>query len=217
MLRRTHISSILVGGTALLLMGGASAREMPAPPTHERTVAAIAACGVPAAQVRITYEDELQSDLVSIGDLGGSDEARFRCLRDAVHPDYILDIFGAPQRDSYYAFQTREYRRTAKVEALAWLEARNKLDAVPHYDPAMGLEKFARALEAACSIRQGSAIEVVGSSGVAFRRSFIEKLTLDVSDAFDCLIHMSAASDAEEHGVGLTLVGNEAYQTGNRN
>ena len=215
--RRTDISSILIGGAALLLMGEASAQDMRAPPpTYERTIAAIAACGIAAAQVRITYEDELQSDIVTVADLGGSDEARFRCLREAVHPYYILDVYSAPQRDSYLAFAAREYRREARAQALAWLEAKGKLAAVPHYDPGKGLERFARGLEAACSIREGSVLDVTPRSGLFFRRSFVEQLHFDTSNRFDCLIHMIAASNAGRHDVHLTAIGGEASQTENR-
>lgn len=212
--RRTDISSILMSAAALLLVGQASAQDRrPPPPSHERTIAAIAACGVPAAKVRIAYEDELQSDLVTIADLGGSDEARFRCLREAVHPYYILDVYSAPQRDSYLAFAAREYRREARAQALVWLRAKGKLAAVPHYDPGKGLEAFARALEAACSIREGSVLDASPASGLTFRRSFVERLHLDTSDRFNCLIHMIAASNAGRHDVHLTLIGGEASQT----
>lgn len=213
--RRTDISSFLIGGAALLLMGQASAQEMrPPPPNYEKTIAAIAACGIAAAQVRITYEDELQSDLVRIGDLGGSDEARFRCLRKAVHPFYIVDVSAAPQHEAYSAFADREDRRQAKAMAVAWLGARGKLGKVPRYDPAGGLNTFARAVEAACSVREGSALEAVAESGLTFRVGFLQKSTDSRTyDQFACLMQMIAASDADQHDVRLMLVGNEAYQT----
>ncbi|HEX8512414.1 MAG TPA: hypothetical protein VF688_04835 [Allosphingosinicella sp.] len=215
--RRTAISSILIAGTALLLISEASAQGMRAPPpTYEQTLAAISACGVPAAKVRITYEEETQSDLVAISDLGGSDEARFRCLREAVHHHYVLDVHSAPQRDSYYASAAREYRREERARALVWLKAKGKLGAVPHYDPGKGPERFARALEAACSIREGSVIDVSPRSGLFFRRSFVEQLHLDTSDRIDCLIHMIAASNAGRHGLHLTVIGGEASQTETR-
>lgn len=200
-------------GIFVLLVPAAAQDRRPSAPTYEQTRAAIAACGVPAAEVRIAYEEQLQSDLVAITDLGGSDEARFRCLREAVHPYYVLDVYSAPQRDSYLAFAAREYRREARAQALVWLGAKGKLAAVPHYDPGKGLERFARALEAACSIREGSVLDAFQPSGLTFRRSFVEQLHLDTSDRFDCLIHMIAASDAGRHNVHLALVGNEAPQT----
>jgi hypothetical protein len=211
--RRTAISSIFLLGAGPWLTREAVAQDIRIPaPTQEQTLEAIAACRVPSANVRITYEDELQSDVVRIGDLGGSDEARFRCLRKAVHPAYILDLSGAPQRDLFHAFENREHRRAARAQSVAWLKARGKLASVPRYVPGKPLEEFAHALETACSIRPGSVLEA-GPHGVAFRRSFIERLVLDTSDRFDCLIHMSAASDADDHGVGLAILGNEAYQT----
>src|SRR5687768_18534988 len=94
----THIASILVIGAGVLLMGRARAQEIRMPaPTHEQTIKAVVACGIAASNVRITYEDELQSNLVIISDLGGSDEARFGCLRKASFPSYIVDVSAAPE------------------------------------------------------------------------------------------------------------------------
>jgi hypothetical protein len=210
----TGISFILLLlGVAPMFMGTASAQDMRVPdPNHEQTIRAIAACGVPPGNIRITYEDELQSDLVRIGDLGGSDEARFRCLREAVDPSYIVDASASAQNEAYRAFSLREDRREAKAEAIAWLAARGKLGKVLRFDPAGGPEKFARAIEAACSIRRGSALETLGESGLTIRPDFLEKtIRSSAHDQFTCLLKMTAASDADTHDVHLMMVGNEAY------
>lgn len=216
--RRTDFASnLFLLGVGPLLTGQASAQELRAPaPTYEQTIDAIAACGVPAAKVRITYEDPLQSDLVRIGDLGGSDEARFRCLRAAVDPAYIVDVSAAPQSGAYMAFEDRENRRQARAAAIAWLGARGKLDKVPRFDPAAGLDRFARLIEAACSVRRGSALETFGKSTLTYRLDFLEKsIHSETYDQFTCLHQMIAASDADKHDVHLMFVGNEAYQTEN--
>lgn len=217
MRRGKSILFALVPGTCVLLAPAAAQDRRPSAPTYEQTVAAVAACGVPAAEVRITYEEELQSDLVRIGDLGSSDEARFRCVRKSVHPYYILDVYSAPQSDAYSEFADREYRRQAKAEAVVWLGARGMLGKVPRYDPAKGLSAFARALEAACSVRKGSTLETLGEEGLTFRLSFARRaFEKDTYDQFNCLTKMIAASDADKHGVQLMFVGNEAYQTENQ-
>jgi hypothetical protein len=213
MRRCTSIFLALLLETCVLLAPAAAQDRRPSAPTYEQTLAAIAACGVPAAKVRIAHEEGTQSDLVTIADLGGSDEARFRCLRKAVHHHYVLDLSGAPQRDSYYAFGAREYRRDERARALVWLRTKGKLAAVPNYDPARGVEKFARALEAACSIREGSVLAASPHSGLGFRRSFLKQLHLDASDRVDCLIHMIAASNAGRHNLHLTVIAGEASQT----
>jgi hypothetical protein len=206
--RRNDISSILFGGAALLFIYEASAQEIrPPAPTYERTIAAIAACGVPAARVRIAYEDELQSDFVYIGDLGGSDEARFRCLRKSIHPAYILDVSAAPQVRAYYEFTRREDAKDARVEAREWLKSAGMLHRVPRYDPRKGLKAFASALEAACSIPSGSALGTYGTSQVTLLRSFTgDFMRTDNHKELDCLFRMISASNAQEHDITMTYI-----------
>jgi hypothetical protein len=185
------------------------------PPSYEQTVEAIAACGVNPANVRITYEEELESDLVTLSDLGGTDEVRFACLRRSVHPFYILEITPADQRSAYFAYADRESSREWRAEAIAWLEAKQLSDRVPRYDPATGVEAFARAVEAACSVSSQTVLEAFGPTGLTFRQSYIEgSLGAGSDDSFTCVTNMIAASNAEEHGVRLAFVGNEAVGDG---
>ena len=214
--RRTGIASIFLLVVGPWLTGQAVAQDIRIPaPTHEQTLQALAACGVPAANVRITYEEELESDLVSISDLSGADEARFRCLKRSVDPVYLVDVSAAPQSAAYRAFADREDRREAKARAIAWLGERGMLGRVPRFDPAAGPDKFARAVEAACRVREGSALETFGRTGLAYRRNFFDEIMdTDPEDLFVCLYEMVAASDADEHDVSLMLMGNAAPETG---
>jgi hypothetical protein len=206
---------LLILGVGPVLTGYASAEE--GDPTHERIITALNACGVPRAKVRITYEDELQSEFVRIGDLGGSDEARFQCVRKVIFPAYIVDLSAAPQGEAYYAFDRREGAKLARAEAVEWLKTRGLLDRVPRYDARKGLKAFARALETACSIRPGSVFETHDSSGLTIRRSFFgDSMTSDVHDQLTCLLQMESASNAQQHGINFGFVGNEAYQTENQ-
>lgn len=186
------------------------------PPTHEQTIEAISTCGVPAANIRIAYEDELQSDVVTISDLEGTEEERLRCVRRAIHPFYILQIEDTAQRTAYYSLTDREDRQEAKAEAIAWLQSMEMLDRVPPFDPARGLEIFARALEAACGLPPGSALEVLDDSILTFRRGFFEGLTDDRYEELTCLNRMIAASNADEYDIHLVLIGNEARSEDSR-
>lgn len=211
MLRRSDIASVLIIGAGALLMGQALARQVRMPaPTHEQTIGAVTTCGVPAANVRITYEDEWQSDVVWISDLGGADEARFRCLKDVVHPIYIVMIEAEDQRNAYHAFASREDHARYKGEAIEGLKAAGLLGRVPRYDPRKGLKTFARGLEAACSIRAGRALETLGSSGLTIRRSFFANPMTKIHDELTCLLGMAAASNADEQGISLGFTGAEA-------
>jgi hypothetical protein len=212
------ILSVLALGAASHFTVDASAHQIATPdPGRDRTVRAIAACGVAAAEVRITYDDDLQSDLVRIGDLGGSDEARFHCLRKVVFPDYFVDVSAAPQREAYYAFTRREDHKLARAHARAWLKARGLLDRVPRFDPGTGVEAFARSIESACSIRPGDALEARGASGITIRQAFFgDSMTTKFPDDFSCLTRMFDASNANEHDIILGFIGNAAAGEGDR-
>lgn len=190
--------------------------RMPAP-THEQIIRSIAACGVPAANIRITYEDDIQSDFVSIGDLGGTDEARLSCVRKAIHPAYLVTILNPDQRSAYLDVAVREERIRNKAEATERLKALGMLDRVPRFDPRKGLTAFAHGLEAACGIRAGRALEPFGSSSLTFRWSFLANFAATKTyDQFTCLIRMYAASDADQHDILLAFVGNAAAGDGDR-
>ncbi len=91
------------------------------------------------------------------------------------------------------------------------------LDRVPRYSPPEGIEKFALALEAACLMRPGSALEAFDSSTLTFRQDYLEKsLTTASHDEFACLLRMLAASNADEHDIQLGFIGNEAVSGDNR-
>ena len=186
------------------------------PPGYEQTKAAVVACGVPATNIRLLYEEELQSDVVRISDLGGTDEARLQCLRRAVHPFYVIEIENEAQRNAYFAFASREDGRAFRTDAIAWLEENRMIDRVPHYDPARGIETFARALEAACELRPGTALEVVRPTTITFRRDYLERRFGDhdagSGDDMVCLGRFFAASNADEHGIGLGFIGQAAVQ-----
>lgn len=182
---------------------------IPLPPAgYEQTVEAIAACGVPKGNIRIAYADELQSDVVTISDLGEVSEVKFQCLHQAIRPFYTVFIEAADQRVAYYSFVDREDRKRARTEAIVWLRSREMLDLVPRFDPEEGLERFAMAIEAVCSIRSGSALKALGSTTLTFRRGFLDGALDNDMDMLTCLRHVYSASNADENGVRLGFVGN---------
>jgi len=182
------------------------------PPTYEQTVEAIAACGVRASTVRISYEDDLQSDVVTIADLGGVDESRLACVRRAVHPFYIVEIQNEEQRRAFYAVTDREARRGGRTEAIEWLRANGMLEQVPRFEPERGMVSFARSLEVACGLPPESALEALDESSLTFRPEFLQRnLAASAYDGTACLLRMIAASNADEYDIRLVMIGNEAF------
>jgi hypothetical protein len=185
------------------------------PPTYEQTAAAVASCGVERANVRIIYEEELQSDVVMVGELGGDEEAKVRCLAEAVHPFYLLD-FGNPRASAtYWTLEREKARREATADGRQWLQERGLLRGLPLYRPGkVPLTRFVRDVEAHCSVKPGRAIEILTPTSVtirvAFMRSVLAKADGRHGDRLTCLMNVLAVSDLAEGGVHFGFVGNEA-------
>ena len=185
------------------------------PPTYERTIEAIVRCDIPRGNIQIKYEDYLQSDEVTITDLGEVSEAKLRCLKNAVHPFYVLTIEDETQRAAFYEFSEREDRPRQRAEAQDWLRSQGLLDRLPSFDRNQGISEFAKSLERSCGLREGSALLAYGASSLTLLPEFHASDDLEMSaKALHCLLRMFAASDASEHGIRFGFIGNEAIHEG---
>ena len=187
--------------------------DLPPPPNYEQTIEAIEQCDIPRANIKIAYEDYLQSDEITITDIGEITDAKLRCLKGAVHPFYILSLLDESQRSAFYAFAEREDRPKSKAEAREWLRVNGLLDRLPAYDPSRGLVKFAAEVERACDLDEGSALIPHGASFLTIQPKFLLGADFEkTAKALQCLTRMVTASDADQHGVRLGFIGNEAVR-----
>jgi hypothetical protein len=179
------------------------------PPSYEQTIEAIVQCEIPRGNVRIRYEDYLQSDEVTIIDLGAVTEDKLRCLRGAVHPFYILTIEDMTQRAAFYEFSEREDRPKQKAAALDWLRSEGLLHQLPVFRAGQKLEDFAVAVELACGLDAGSALMVWDEASITVRPNALSTKEFEKS-AKDmwCLTQMIAASNAHENNVRFVIIGN---------
>lgn len=183
------------------------------PPSYEQTIEAIVRCEIPRGNVRIAYSDLLQSDEVSISNLGSVTDDKLRCLKAAVHPFYILTIEELPQLAAFYQFSEREDRPKQKAEALDWLRSEGLLDRLPVFHAGQKLEDFTVAVEWACGLVAGSSLMVWDEKSITFRPeafSMTESTTEFEKTAKNhwCLTQMIVASNAWENDVRLVLIGN---------
>ena len=182
-------------------------------PDYEQTIEAIAACGVPAENIRISYEDDLQSDVIFISDLGTADEEGFRCLGQAVHPFYVLLIEDEGQQHAFQTYVDRVERERARVEAIEWLTARRLVARVPSFDSTKGIETFARELEAVCGLTEGRMLEVYGPATLTLRRDYLKTMSKSgAGEDLACVKRYLAASNAHEHGIRFGLIANAAIR-----
>ncbi|MBX9858928.1 MAG: hypothetical protein K2Y20_04965 [Sphingomonas sp.] len=186
------------------------------PPNYTQTTDAIVQCGISRSKISIRYEDELQSDEITISDLGTVSDGKLRCLKSTVHPFYILTIQNEKQRGEFYEFSEREDRPKRLADAREWLRSRGLLEQVPTFDPKQGIAAFAAELEGACGLRPGSALMMHGSSALTVRPEFIlSKSFTTLGESLYCLTQMFAASNAADNGVRFVFIGNEAVSESN--
>ena len=181
------------------------------PPSYEQTIEAVVKCDISHANIRIKYEDYLQSDEVVVSDLGTVTDDKLRCLRAAVHPFYILTIRNAEQQAAFYDLSQKDDRPRQLTEAREWARSRGMLDRVPTYDPERGVDEFSAALDVACGFKRGGALQPGGGSWVTVRPDVVSTNELTKSSkALECLMQMFAASNAPDKGIKFGFIGNEA-------
>ena len=181
------------------------------PPGYEQTIEAIAQCDIPRANIRIAYQDYLQSDEITISDLGPVTEAKLGCLRNAVHPYYILTLTNEAQHVAYYEYAERVDRPKLKAEAREWLQSQGLLPRIPSFNSAIGLVSFATAIENACSLQSGSALKQSSPTTLMVQPSFLLGTNFaDSTRALQCITQMFTASNADQYDIRLVFVGNEA-------
>ena len=184
--------------------------DLPPPPNYEQAIEAIVQCEIPRENVQITYQDYLQSDEIRISDIGGVTEEKLRCLKNAVHPFYVLTLIDQSQMSEFYSFVEIEDRPKRKAEAREWLRANNLLDRVPEFDSARGLGEFAADLEKACGFNRNSALMLFEDTSLTLDPDFIRSDDfMKRGEAVICLGSMIAASNADQYGISLGFIGNE--------
>jgi hypothetical protein len=182
------------------------------PPSYEQTIEAIHACGVPSANIRVVYEDYLQSDEVTISDIGELSDNKLRCVRTAVHPFYILTLANPKQQSAFYELERKDNRPVVRQMAREWAKSKGWTARIPAFDPSEGVEAFAHALESACKLKAGSAVMAQGSRALTVSSEFLTRSSVAQSGkVLECVMRMFDASNADEHGLRLVFIGNEAF------
>ena len=181
--------------------------------------AAVTRCGVPLAEVQISYEDYLQSEEIRVLSSKLSDDQISCLLKTASAAPFPIVSF----QDEHV--RTREFelsRADAKNKARDWLNKRGMLAELPTFDTSRESPLgFARRIETFCGIKPGDALEINEQLGIVtprmewvgrpLQRGWLwRKLNADRhNQQFECLLNVIAASNAESQGIKFGFVGNE--------
>jgi hypothetical protein len=183
----------------------------PPPPSYEQTIQAIEACGVVRSTVRVKYEDLLQSDEVTISDIGEVTDSKLRCIRQAVHPFYILTLEKAQQQSAFFELAQNDDRPAQLRTAREWADAQGKTAQVPIFKESEGVAGFVNALERACDLKTGSVFVADGGRFLALQpQMFTPSNFKQSAKVMERVMQIFAASNANEHGIRFGFIGNQA-------
>jgi hypothetical protein len=160
-------------------------------------------------RVTIRYEDDLQSDILTIKGATTASEEQLVCLDRATGFGIFVEL-----PPSFQArFDTiREARASAMVkeEARQWLSARGLLNRVPNYVSGTTDDaKFAREVEKICGPKAEGAFQSKYGPHVLdpqWSNRFSMPPKPEEQDVFGCLFNIMSYSD-----FGVGFIGNEAY------
>lgn len=176
--------------------------------TPEMAVERAAKCGLGPATIR--YEDELQSDILSVPNAASATDSQLSCLDSATGFGIFVELPASlqPRFDA-----VREARAAAmmRAEAREWLSKRGLLERVPKYLPGTTDEAaFTRAVEHLCGPRTKGAFQSQYGPH-ALSPEWIQNLGLPPKDedmeAMSCLLNVTTVA-----GFSVGFIGNEAYR-----
>ena len=176
--------------------------------TSVMAVERAAKCGLGPVTVR--YEDELQSDILSVPHAASATEAQLSCLDNATGFGIFVELPSSvqPRFDAI-----REARASAKmrVEARDWLAKRGLVERVPRYGAGRTDEAaFTREVEQLCGPQAKGAFRSPYGPHV-LSPVWIGKVGLPSKDgdmdAMSCVLNVATVA-----GYQLGFIGNEAYR-----
>lgn len=180
---------------------------MEAPPVIT-IVQDLARCGLDPAGLTISFDELLQSTVVTVARKAGGNASGFTCIRSAswgkVEVTFEDDKLGA----GYQSFSNAVGSTEARWLARHWLAERGLLERVPKFAIGTPPEEIATEIEKLCSIEPGKALELSSPNFVAVRPSFLK---IPADQRIECLFNVMIAIDLEEHGLNFGFIGNQAF------
>lgn len=204
-MRTSVLMAVFMIGLLVNVLAGASGNPVAVPlgvVEPEIAAAKVADCGF--NDVRPTFNETLQEDIVEVRGASSASEEQLRCVaRTSLETDHYV-VFRTSVEETYQALYWRLSDERGKAEASAWLQKRGLLARLPTYDPKRSDNDVARAIEGLCGPEAAGTLQPM--EGMA---TFSEALAGGNMDEETFLCLMNAA---EVSGYPLGFVGNEAHR-----
>jgi hypothetical protein len=158
----------------------------------------------------IRFEDELQSDILSLPDAASATESQLSCLDSAVGFGIFVKL-PAPLQPRFDAIREARASEMMRANAREWLSKRGLLARLPKYvHGATDDAAFAWEAENLCGQKAKGAFQSQYGPH-AFNPDWIENLGLSPQgegmEAMSCLLNVTIAA-----GFRIGFIGNEAYR-----
>ena len=180
---------------------------MEAPP-EIAIVQDLARCGLKPAGLSISFDELLQSTVVTIARKAGGSASDFKCIRSAAWGKVDLTFEDDKLGADYQSFSNAVGSTEVRWLARHWLAERGLLERVPTFPIGTPPEEIATAIEKLCSIEPGNALELSSSNLVTVRPSFLK---IPIDPRIECLFNVMIAIDLEEHGLNFGFIGNAKF------
>ncbi|WP_447952478.1 hypothetical protein [Sphingopyxis chilensis] len=164
-------------------------------------------CGLDSAGLSISFDDELQSSVVTVARKAGGDASKFTCIRSAVWGKVDLAFQDNKLASDYRSFEAVVGLAEAQWQARHWLAERDMLKKLPDFADGTPPERIIWGIEQFCSIEPGEALALYSPTLITLRPDFLQPLG---RPEFECLINVMMLIDLEKHGLEFGLIGNEA-------
>lgn len=183
------------------------------PAGPQQIVEALVECGLHRSGVKVTYEDELQSELVVIAGGTVDSNEKFACIREASR-GAIIQFKDNKVGVEYERFLAELIRPQMIASARESLAKSGKLAGLPMADDFAGMEQFARAVEVHCGYRPGEVLVAYATDTWTINPS----QNADGSTVYDdfekigCVFSalMAQTEDLSSKGFNFEFIGNAA-------
>lgn len=183
------------------------------PPLPTRPVAeAIVDCGVNPGTFTISYEDDLQGNMIVFARGSGANERNLECVWEATWSEFVQ--FGDPELQKAYDAIGQKYYDThlkggVLESARAKLAKRGLLENLPKIGDFQSREEFAAALEKHCGFAPHSILKVQGDSFTIWPQVEATPPSEAEFEKLSCLLSSLTLAAAADGSLKIGLVGNE--------
>ena len=176
-------------------------------------------CGLPATNVSVRYDPDMQEDLVWVArDDGPLPERQLDCIaRASLSTTYYVYFRDQAAQTRYDLLYQKLEDAADMAHARKWLRARNLLATLPLPEKGQPLSRYAEAVEAFCGVKKASLLVVRHAHSITFAEGGLGRLTARgiehaaANEAqFECVMAATSAADLKSRGIFFGLIGNAA-------